>query len=395
MKFNINIGTDNCKLFANNYDLDSVKQISEIALQNKKNKVRIMPDYHGGKGCVIGTTIELTNKANPSHIGLDIGCGVSVYKLGKINIDFEAMDKFIRENIPHGANVNKNKVNVPKELEIKLDNMLKNIGVEPQRVYQSIGTLGSGNHYLEVGKSEDNILYLTVHSGSRNLGVQVAKYYQKVAEETYNRKVKEEKEDIIKNTLNKTEIQEKIVNFKTKYPYYYKEYLFDKDLDNYIRDMKITTQYAELNRFTMIKTLLKYLGIDFSKDNFFQSIHNYIDDKNVLRKGAISAHEGERVVIPINMRDGMILGLGKGNSDWNNSAPHGAGRLCSRSRAKEFIQLDEFKESMKGIFSTCVSVNTLDESPMAYKPIEDILECITETVEVIDIIKPVYNFKSN
>ncbi|MGL5460483.1 MAG: RtcB family protein [Cetobacterium sp.] len=395
MKYNINI-TENCKLFANNYDVESINQIREMSLQNKDSKVRIMPDYHGGKGCVIGTTMLLQGKVNPSHTGVDIGCGVSVYQLDVKNINLEQLDNIIRINIPHGTNVNsKNKHTLDNTFEKELKEMLSRLNISEDRVFSSVGTLGGGNHYIEVGSDSEGILYLTIHSGSRNLGVQVAKYYQNLAYKSYENKVKFEKEEIIKNILDKSKIQEKLANFKTSYPNYYIEYLFGEDLTNYIKDVITTTKYAEINRICMIKTILNNLGLSFDRNMFFQSIHNYIDSNNVLRKGAISAKLGEKVVIPINMRDGMIIGIGLGNEDWNQSAPHGAGRLYSRSKAKEEFTLDEFKETMNGVYTTCVNTNTLDESPMAYKSLDDILECIHETVEVVEVIKPIYNFKSN
>lgn len=395
MKYNINI-TENCKLFANNYDAESINQIREMSLQNKDSKVRIMPDYHGGKGCVIGTTMLLQDKVNPSHTGVDIGCGVSVYQLGVKDINLEQLDNIIRNNIPHGTNVNsKNKHSLDIGFEKELKDMLSRLNISEDRVFSSIGTLGGGNHYIEIGSDSEGVLFLTVHSGSRNLGVQVAKYYQNLAYKSYENKVKFEKEGIIKNTLDKSKIQEKLANFKTSYPNYYSEYLFGEDLTNYIKDVITTTKYAEINRICMIKTILNNLGLSFDKNMFFQSIHNYIDANKVLRKGAISAKLGEKVVIPINMRDGMIIGIGLGNEDWNQSAPHGAGRLYSRSKAKEEFTLDEFRETMNGVYTTCVNTNTLDESPMAYKSLDDILECIHETVEVVEVIKPIYNFKSN
>lgn len=395
MKYNINI-TENCKLFANNYDVESINQIREMSLQNKDSKVRIMPDYHGGKGCVIGTTMLLQDKVNPSHTGVDIGCGVSVYQLDVKNINLEQLDNIIRSNIPHGTNVNsKNKHTLDNTFEKELKEMLSRLNISEDRVFSSVGTLGGGNHYIEVGSDLEGVLFLTVHSGSRNLGVQVAKYYQNLAYKSYENKVKFEKEEIIKNTLDKSKIQENLSNFKTSQPNYHNEYLFGEDLTSYIKDVITTTKYAEINRLCIIKTILNKLGVSFDKNMFFQSIHNYIDDNKVLRKGAISAKLGEKVVIPINMRDGMIIGLGLGNEDWNQSAPHGAGRLYSRSKAKEEFTLDEFKETMNGVYTTCINTNTLDESPMAYKSLDDILECIHETVEVIEVIKPIYNFKSN
>ena len=395
MKYKLDI-TENCRLFANNYDVESINQIRDIALQNKDAKIRIMPDYHGGKGCVIGTTMLLQDKVNPSHTGVDIGCGVSVYQLDVKDINLEHLDNIILNNIPHGTNVNfKNKHTLDKCFEKELKEMLSRLGIAEGRVFSSIGTLGGGNHYIEVGSNSDGILSLTVHSGSRNLGVQVAKYYQNLAYKSYENKVKFEKEDIIKNTLDRYKIQEKLVNFKTSHPNYHSEYLFGDDLTNYIRDVITTTKYAEINRLCIVKTILNNLGLSFDRNMFFQSIHNYIDSNKVLRKGAISAKLGEKVVIPINMRDGMIIGIGLGNEDWNQSAPHGAGRLYSRSKAKEEFTLDEFKETMSGVYTTCVNTNMLDESPMAYKSLDDILECIHETVDVVEVIKPIYNFKSN
>ena len=392
MKYNLNL-TENSRLYANNYDENAVNQIISIALENKNTEIRVMPDYHAGKGCVIGTTFEIKDKVNPYHIGVDVGCGVSMYNLGKIAIDLNSIDKFIHENIPHGNSVN---LHSKYNNEIKgLEELAERVNIDKDRLIKSVGSLGSGNHYIELGKSIEGDVYISIHSGSRMLGLKVANYWNGIAKTSYNNYRVNECKRIATTTEDKTQIQTKLKEFKENYPSYLEEYLSGENKEGYLKDMLTAVEYAKLNRLTILKTILNYLNIKFNSVNYFESIHNYIDESNILRKGAISAELGEKLVIPINMRDGVILGEGKGNKEWNNSAPHGAGRLFSRSQAKGDISLEDFKESMKYVYSTCVNEHTLDESPMAYKSLEDILECVSDTITVIDIIKPIYNFKSN
>lgn len=380
------------KIFAQSIDEESIKQIYEIINHPmaENSKIRIMPDVHAGKGCVIGTTMTITDKVVPNYVGVDIGCGVYVAKVDTKEVDFEKLDKFIRENIPAGREVHEKPVRENKVRE--LVSRLK-CTVDIERAQLSCGTSGGGNHFIELNKSKDSY-YLSVHSGSRYLGKQVAEYYQKLAAKYWG--VKKEREALInklKEEGRHQEISKELKKLKTKTPKH-SAYLEGEVFLDYIHDMKIAQAYAKLNRQTMIKIITEKMGWDILEE--FDVIHNYIDTEHmIMRKGAISARKGEKVAIPINMRDGIIIGVGKGNPDWNYSAPHGAGRLMSRNEAKASLSLEDYKEKMKGVYSTSVNKSTLDEAPMSYKPIEEILSQIHETVEIVEIIKPVYNFKAS
>lgn len=364
------------KVFTDNIEQDAVGQI--LDLLNRKewqnSTVRIMPDTHAGKGCTIGTTITLDNIVVPNLVGVDIGCGMTVVKLNQKTLDFNKLDNVIRNHVPAGTKIRKYNHEYAKLANLK---DLKCIDiVDLERAKKSIGTLGGGNHFIEVNQDKDNNLYLVVHSGSRHIGNQIAKHYQDIA--------------ITKLTTN-SEISKSNRNITKKDKDL--AFLIGEDFDNYIHDMQIIQKYASLNRKAIISVILSHLEID--AEDTFETIHNYIDtDIMILRKGAISAHQGEKVIIPINMRDGSILAYGKGNEDWNQSAPHGAGRLMSRGTAKELINIDEYKESMKDVWTTSVRESTIDEAPMAYKPIEEILENTKDTIDIIDIIRPLYNFKA-
>lgn len=394
------------KVFTDNIESEAISQIIQLLNQDflEGAKVRIMPDCHSGAGCVIGFTADIGEKVIPNLVGVDIGCGMLTVKLGQVDIDLAQLDDVINKNIPAGFNMHKEKVvNFDDIQDLYCYKELKDIS----RIEKSIGTLGGGNHFIELNVDSKGNKYLVIHSGSRNLGHQVATHYQKIAIELQRGKedyyVK--KDEIIKTYKaqgKKKEIQEALIELKKEYdrlqPKYPKElcFLTGKYRKEYLHDMKICQKYANLNRETMVNIVLKKI-FNKSLDKFehFHTIHNYINfEDNIIRKGAISAYEGEKVLIPINMRDGSILAVGKGNSDWNYSAPHGAGRLMSRSKAKESISLDEFKKSMEGIYTTSVSESTIDESPMAYKPLESILNNIGDTVEVLEVIRPMYNFKA-
>jgi len=333
-----------------------------------------MPDCHKGAGCTIGTTMTIQDKIVPNLVGVDIGCGMIVVNLAGKMVDFNVLDDFIRRHIPHGPNINKK----AKADLIELIESLKCIDGIPkssEEYNRALGSLGSGNHFVEVNKDSKGELYLVVHSGSRNLGLQVARYYQNLAIHYHNKKMGMGKSAEIPKDLC---------------------YLEGESKDDYLHDMKIIQQYASKNREVMAKRIVREcMHVNFNELTKFQTIHNYIDiEKNILRKGAVSAEKGELLLIPINMRDGSLLCRGKGNPDWNYSAPHGAGRIMSRTAAKKTFQLKEFQNSMKGIFTSCVSKNTLDECPMTYKPIEEIVKNIGETVDIIDRLIPVYNFKA-
>lgn len=394
----------NLKIFTENIEEEALDQINTLIKQEafKDCKVRIMPDVHAGKGCVIGFTADLGDKVIPNIVGVDIGCGMKTIKLGKVDLDLEKLDKVIRKNIPSGRNVHQGRLNrFDKLQELYCYRTLK----DTKRIERSIGTLGGGNHFIEVDVDRKGNKYLIIHTGSRNLGNQVAKHYQNLAIELMQGKgnIYEKQEKLIaeyKEQGKRKEIKSvlKILhkNFNPSPLNIPKDlcYLTGKYREQYLHDMSICQEYADLNRKTIASLVLDSYGI--SSINEFSTIHNYIDhDSNIVRKGAISAKKGELLLIPINMRDGCILGKGKGNKDWNESAPHGAGRLMSRSKAKKTLSLEDFKESMSGIYTRSVGLPTIDEAPMAYKPIEEIVDNITDTVEVLEIIKPIYNFKSN
>ncbi len=396
------------KVFTNNIEEQATSQIIELLNQEafKDSKVRIMPDTHAGKGCVIGFTANLKNKAIPNLVGVDIGCGMFAVKLGDVKIKFEELDKFIRHNIPHGNKVNKKvQLRVDKNFHDRIAEISKRTNSNLNRNLLSIGSLGGGNHFIEINQDKYGEKWLVIHSGSRNFGHRIATYHQKRAIEYCSRQVryisdeKNEKMGLLKKQNRDSEIKDLIDAYKPLLDKYNlpKDLCFLEDvrLEKYLNDMKFAQEYANLNRRVMAKKILEHLDLKIDDLEHFQTIHNYIDFEDmVVRKGAISAQKGEKVLIPINMRDGSIIAIGKGNEDWNNSAPHGAGRLMSRSKAKEVIDLEDYKDSMKGIWSSSVKESTLDEAPMVYKPIEEIIENIKETAEILDIIKPLYNFKA-
>ena len=366
-------------------------------------KVRIMPDCHSGTGCVIGTTMTIKDKIVPNLVGVDIGCGMLCIKLGQIDLDLAKLDDYIHQNIPAGQNVNSDIVESAVKLEdLKCFDKLKQVNY----LKKSIGTLGGGNHFIEVDAASDGSKYLIIHTGSRNLGCQVAEYYQMKAIEYHENKIfnkKEMREHVIKEYKEKG--MEKLIQAKLKeiekmeielpMP---KElcYLEGSLFDDYMHDMHISQEYAKVNRFEIAKRILGHLGLKIDELFHFETVHNYINMKDkIMRKGAISAYKDETVLIPINMKDGCIIAKGKSNKKYNYSAPHGAGRLISRGKALKTLSLEEYKKQMEGIYSTTVNKNTLDEAPMAYKPIESIIKNIKGTVDIIEIIKPIYNFKAD
>lgn len=363
------------------------------------SKIRIMPDVHAGAGCTIGTTMTISDKAVPNVVGVDIGCGMYTVKLAADEIDFEKFDE-AAHFIPSGKNVWESRGERFDLQELFCYRSLK----DTRRIERSIGTLGGGNHFIEIDKSADGTFYLVIHSGSRNLGKQVAEIYQKLAVDLAIGKdtMFNLQEKIIaeyKATGRRKEIQEAIKELhrqfqirKTDTPHELC-WVYGKYLAQYLHDIEICQRFARLNRERMAEILLKKTGLTAVES--FHTIHNYIDtEEMILRKGAIAAHAGEKVLIPINMRDGSVLAVGKGNAEWNYSAPHGAGRIMSRGTAKDSITLEDFKNAMTGIYTTSVSEETLDESPQAYKSLEDIIDVIGETVEIIEVMKPVYNFKA-
>lgn len=396
------------KVFTHNIEQKAISQIIELLNQDafKECKIRIMPDTHAGKGCVIGFTANLGNKAIPNLVGVDIGCGMIAVKLGDIDIDFQNLDQFITNNIPHGNKVNKKmQVRLDKEFHDKISEISNKTKSDFKRNLLSIGSLGGGNHFIEINQDINGEKWLVIHSGSRNFGHKIATYHQKKAIKYCSRRVKflnDEKNrqiSLLKRENKEDEIQRIIEEIKSLIEKYNLPkslcFLEDIKLQEYLNDMKTAQEYASLNRRVMAAKILRHLDLNIDELELFQTIHNYIDfDDMIVRKGAISAGIGEKVLIPVNMRDGSIIAVGKGNEDWNNSAPHGAGRLMSRSKAKEVIDLKDYKETMKEIWSSSVKESTLDEAPMAYKSMEEIIENVKDTVEIVDIIKPLYNFKA-
>lgn len=397
------------KIFTENIEPEALNQIYTLIKQPAFSdcKVRIMPDVHAGAGCVIGFTADLGEKVIPNIVGVDIGCGMLTVNLGKIDIDLAKLDEVIRKYVPNGRNVHEKEetefaTNIINRLYCK--EQLKNV----DWLKRSCGTLGGGNHFIEVDIDDESNKYLIIHSGSRNIGKQVAEIYQQMAIDDISGKsnFKADSEKLIteyKKAGREKEISKAINELKTSYeknsPKIPRElsYLTGKHRETYLHDMKLCQEFAGTNRRTMQEIIAYYMGWKTTKETErFQTIHNYIEhDTNMVRKGAISAKAGEKVLIPINMRDGCIIGIGKGNKDWNCSAPHGAGRIMSRSKAKETVSLEEFEQSMQGIYTTSVNRSTIDESPMAYKPIEEIVANIQDTVEIVKFIKPIYNFKAS
>lgn len=398
----------NLKVYAKTIENEALEQINTLLNQDafKNCKVRIMPDVHAGKGCVIGFTADLGNKVIPNIVGVDIGCGMLCVSIGHREIDFEKLDNVIRTYVPSGRNVHDGRKTRFEELQ---DLYCYRELRDTKRIERSIGTLGGGNHFIEVDVADDGYKYLIIHTGSRNLGKQVADYYQNLAYELMCGKddLYDRQEKLIadyKATGRKSEIESAIKelrrNFRAVTPKLPKDlcYLEGKYREQYLHDMRICQKFAYMNRVMIAQIICNHMGWGVGAEipDYFECIHNYIDhDSNIVRKGAISAKYGEKVLIPINMRDGCILGTGKGNEDWNCSAPHGAGRLMSRMKAKEIIRMSDYSDSMDGIYTTSVSEETIDEAPMAYKSIDEIVECIGDTVDILAILKPIYNFKAS
>lgn len=406
------------KIFTDVIEDECVSQILTLLNQPfvENCKIRIMPDCHAGSGCVIGFTANLGDKIIPNLVGVDIGCGCITIPLGNVDIDFKKLDRIIKQNIPSGFNINKKK----KAECFSINNMYcydKVIKHQVDKVTLAIGSLGGGNHFIEIDKDFEGNKYLLIHTGSRHLGLDVCKYYQNLAgrvddKNNINNIISHLKASGRESEIEKT-IQEYKQNNTIKIPKNLL-YLKGKLAYEYLHDMKICQEYAALNRFTIAKEILtnyfndcqvqlssggtlkiKQKGKYNIKTEWFDTIHNYIGDDDIIRKGAVSAKLDETLIIPINMRDGALICKGKGNEDWNNSVCHGAGRVLSRGKARETIDLQDYKDSMNGIYSTCINEGTLDESPFAYKGIYDIVDNIGDTVEIIKTIKPIYNFKAS
>lgn len=387
------------KIFTDAADEASIAQVIMLLNQEfiKGSRVRLMPDIHAGAGCTVGTTMTITDKIVPNLVGVDIGCGMETVKIREKHIELQKLDKLIYEKIPSGFNIRDKAHRFFKDFPLEELYCYKEIN--PIRAEKSLGTLGGGNHFIEADKNDEGDIYIVIHSGSRHLGLEVANYYQN---EGYNALNGSSKKDIelliadLKARGKEKSIQKAIKALKnTKTTNIPKQlaYVEGELFDRYIHDMKIVQKFAELNRQAMTEEILK--GMKLHPEEQFTTIHNYIDTENmILRKGAVSAKEGEKLLIPINMRDGSLICRGKGCEDWNCSAPHGAGRLMSRASAKQSFTVSEFKKQMEGIYTTSVGADTLDECPMAYKGMEDIVDNIGETAEITEIIKPIYNFKA-
>ena len=368
---------------------------------SKGSSIRIMPDVHAGKGCAVGTTMTIKDCVAPGLVGVDIGCGMMAVKFHAKRLELQKLDKLIHDKIPAGKQAR----SVPHHFADKadLDELLCLRHVQKDKALCAVGTLGGGNHFIEIDEAADGTKYLVIHSGSRNLGKQVAEYYQNLAvrlDRGYDEYL-EKREELIrtyKEQGRRKEIQEALKQLQWKPDEAQMPedlcYLTGKYLEAYLHDVEICQQFARRNREKMAEILLERTGL--TGTDAFHTIHNYIDtNEMILRKGAIAAHKGERVLIPINMRDGSILAVGKGNPEWNDSAPHGAGRLMSRKKAKETLALEEYRKSMEGIYTTSVNEHTLDEAPMAYKSLDDILDIVRASVDVVEVLRPVYNFKAS
>ena len=380
------------KIFASIVDDVTKKQVEILVASEayKDSTIRVMPDCHAGKGCTIGSVIQYSNKVVPNTVGVDIGCGMLVIELGNIDTDLKKLDEVINMFIPSGFSIHEKPVagyNVSWNTPIPSD--------KKEYIQCSLGTLGGGNHFIELDVDDENNKYLVIHSGSRNLGVLVCNYWQEkaISKLTDDSEVRKELIAKLKAEGRDKEIGAALKELKK--PKIDKElaYLEGQDLEDYIHDMKFCQEYASHNRGTMAAIICREMG--WNPTQRFETIHNYIDIPNkIIRKGAVKAEEGEKLIIPMNMRDGSLICVGKGNPEWLNSAPHGAGRIMSRAQAKNTLNIDDFKESMKDIYTTSVCEETIDEAPMVYKDTKQIMEDVVPTVDIVKVIKPLYNFKA-
>lgn len=370
-------------IYALNTDSESYAQVLKMCNTEelKGCRIRMMPDMHAAEGCTVGTSMTVGDKINPAYVGSDIGCGMQVYRLADRDVDFARLDSVIRSEIPSGAAIFPR--TSPAIKQVSIEELYCFPTLRFDTVNRSIGTLGGGNHFIEIDRGADGELYLVIHSGSRRLGKDVALYHQKTAFFTTHGITPEE---VAKKKMKVTDVKSRLVPSKC--------FLSGVYAERYFHDMDIALKYAEVSRKDMGEKIISAMG--FTVDESFTTVHNYIDTaKRILRKGAVSAALGEKLIIPINMRDGSLICRGKGNDEWNCTAPHGAGRLMKRSDAKASITLDEYRAAMKGIYTTSVNESTIDESPMAYRSIDDIIDAIEPTVEITDIALPVYNFKAS
>lgn len=393
------------KVFTDVVDEKSLQQIKGLCDQEFTSgaKIRLMPDVHAGAGCTIGTTMTIKDKICPNLVGVDIGCGMETLCIkadSEVSRNFNGadLDKIIRKNIPSGFNIRK----FPHAFveQVEWDNIKGHYN--KKRAWLSLGTLGGGNHFIEADRDDEGNLYIVVHSGSRHAGLEIADYYQEQAWRQLNGNAEEDCRKLIERLKaegKEQEIQEKLEELKAQISTDIPKdlaYVSGELFDDYINDMRIMQHFAMLNRKAMVQSIS--IGLRIKQEDIieqFTTIHNYIDtEKMILRKGAVSAQKGEKLLIPINMRDGSLICVGKGNEDWNCSAPHGAGRIMSRNKAKKELSLEEFKAEMSGIWSSTVNLETIDEAPMAYKTMDDIVKNIGPTADIVKVIKPIYNFKA-
>ena len=388
----------NVKIFAKTIEAEAMKQIEDMATSEayRDCKIRIMPDCHAGKGCTVGTVIQTAGKVVPDTVGVDIGCGMLVWDLGFADIDMTILDRIINDNIPSGFNVHEKRLSsalvslMHHEIQEFLPSWEQYFDLD--YVLRSLGTLGGGNHFIEVDVDDEGRKYLVVHSGSRNLGVKICRHFQQLASRQCD---KSEERGRIISELKAQGRQSEINDALRRLKPVSKDmaYISGPTLGDYYDAMRLCQHYADLNRFLMAQTIIKCLELK-STGRVFTTMHNYIDKSGIIRKGAVSARNREPLIIPLNMRDGSLLCTGKGNEDWLQSAPHGAGRLMSRAKAKETLSMDKYSKEMQGIYSTSVCESTIDESPMAYKSAKEIESLIGDTVEIVKRIKPIYNFKA-
>lgn len=396
MKTITNLIGEEVRIFGDILEDEALEQITKLSecWPYRSAHIRIMPDVHAGKGCTIGTTMFLDGAVTPNLVGVDIGCGMYVVPLGKVDIDLAKFDRVVNGKIPSGFNIH----DKPQALCYELDALCCRDEIDFDMAQRSIGSLGGGNHFIELNVDDSGNKYLVIHSGSRNLGVRVCGYHQRIAEKCYGKKDAAKVVADLKAQGRESEIQATLNVMRCKYC---KDlaYLQGDDMNAYLHDMEIAQRYAKLNRETIARLILvEFPEVFRGVLGAFHTVHNYIEMRYnafpVLRKGAVSAYMGERLIIPMNMRDGSLICVGRGNPDWNCSAPHGAGRLMSRKKAKEAISMAEFEKSMGGVYSTSVCEGTLDEAPQAYKPMQSIIDAIGETVEIVKVIRPIYNFKA-
>ena len=371
------------RVFAVSVDSESYAQVLRMCNveELRDSVIRMMPDMHASQGCTVGTSMTVGEKLNPAYVGSDIGCGMQVYKLEDNTVSLPALDDAVRELVPSGAALYPRANPIIKKVDIQ--SLYAFPVLRHDTVSRSIGTLGGGNHFIELDKSVDGEYYLVIHSGSRRLGKDVALYHQKMAFFTTHGITPEE---VAKKRMRVSDVKSRLIPSQC--------FLSGEYKARYLHDMNIAVKYAEVSRKHMGELIIARLGLKVSES--FTTVHNYIDtERSILRKGAVSAQEGEKLIIPINMRDGSLICVGKGNPDWNYTAPHGAGRVLKRSDAKATVTLEEYREAMKGVYSTSVNESTIDESPMAYRSMDDIYNTVDPTAAVTDIITPVYNFKAS